>query len=219
MKKNLHHLIAVLVITGLVLSACGGGNQTAHLRFNSPANGAVFQVNASVYIDIGVDNPNAHFNSYQLVDNGYIFYPPGGQVGSPPPGIGLAPLTEAGLPWSFSTPGYHRVTAQAWSDQANGYSETSICIVVTDATHPNQNLPIGADGSCPVVGAPQHLEAATVTPVTTPLIIIRPDNNNGNNNGGNGNPGGATGCAAYGDKTSCDLAGCSWNGSACTVSP
>ncbi len=66
------------------------------------------------------------------------------------------------------------------------------------------------------IAEPLSIATITATPVppTATATAIRPipTHRNPNQHGGSG-------CSQYGNQNSCDLAGCSWNGSSCTVSP
>lgn len=216
MKINLRSLLALTILFAFLISGCALEH---HPRFyiSRPNTNSTFLQTDLITINLHRYSSITpyHYFRYQIRDNGNI--------------------VEADQAWGEMTDvqkvlngdsiGIHLIDARAQaydspSRQSDWYPATSICIYVGPNPPSNFTCDIVYGWPSPdefVTTTPSVLTITTVTPITTPLIIIRPDNNNGNSNGGN--PSGATGCAAYSDKTSCDLAGCSWNGSACTVTP
>lgn len=217
MKHRLYSLFVFFMITSLVISGCALEHRGLPLIITTPTNGTVFGQNEIIRIGItsGLTVPDQYHNfQVEIYDNGRMvranFY-----------GRGTTMVREAD-PAPY-TNGMHDLYARARAynsntDYGQWYLSYHVCVFV--GPNPPHNF------TCDVsYGFPQHLEIATetpsiftivtVTPVLTPIVIIRPSNNNSGRPGG----GGATGCGAYGDQTSCDLAGCSWNGSSCTVSP
>ena len=220
MKNRLFPLFAFFVIASLLISGCALEHHGLPLIITTPNNGTVFGQNEIIRIGItsGLTVPDQYRQfQIEIYDNGV-------RVRVNYYGRGTTMVREAD-PTPYTT-GTHDLYARARAynsdtDYGEWYPSYHVCVFV--GPNPPSNF------TCDVsYGFPQHLEISTETPSiytiitgtppVTPLIIIRPENNN--NNGGNGGAsGGATGCAAYSDKNSCDLAGCSWNGSSCTVTP
>ena len=221
MKHRLHILLTFFIVTDLMLSGCALEHHAVGV-FLSTDRQLYEQLTDPINITLAsrVVVPNQyHSVQYEVMDNGRVVEQraisrdtQNVTIMDPfPHTYGLHSISARVRPYNSETDNGDWVTS----------SPAMVCIFV--GSDPPDTIP-----PCSVYGFPQHIEIstetpailtiATETPVVTPLIIIRPENNN--NNGGNGGPsGGASGCGAYGDKTSCDLAGCSWNGSACTVSP
>ncbi len=218
MKRPLYLLFLFFVITSLVLSGCALEH---HGRFyiSSPHINDTFLPTDHITITLhrysSVDP--YHYFRYQIRDNGNILIS----------NEARGELNDIQYILNGDSNGVHLIDARAQAfDTTNSHSDwypaTSVCIYV------GGNPP--ANFTCNQYAWPQNLEFVTTTPTSsiltivteappvTPIIIIRPDNPN-NNNGGKPGGSGATGCGAYGDKSSCDAAGCSWNGSSCTVSP
>ena len=215
MKNRLLSLFVFFVIASLIISGCALEH---HGRFaiTNPHPNNTFSPTDHINITLHRYSPidPYHYFRYQIRDNGAFL------ASSEARGE----LTDIQYILNGGSIGPHTIDARAQAfDSASAHSDwypaTSICIYI------GPNPP--ANFSCNTYAWPQNLEFTTLTPTSTiltivtetppvtPLIIIRADNNNNNGN----NSGGATGCAAYGDKSSCDLAGCSWTGSSCVVSP
>lgn len=219
MKVNLHFSLLLITIVSLFLNGCALSHHAAGVYLRTDR-GLYSQLTDPIAVTLSsniVPPEQYHLIQYQITDNGREIA--AGTISRDTREIN----PEVPFPHAY---GPHSISARARpynSETDHGDWITSIPAMVC--------IFVGSDPpdtvSCNTYGFPQHLEITTETPaiytivtetpVVTPLIIIRPDNN-ANNNGGS-NPGGATGCAAYSDKASCDLAGCSWNGSACTVTP
>ncbi len=220
MKYRLYALFTFFIVTGLVLSGCALEH---HGRFaiTTPHVNDTFLPTDHITITLhrysSIDP--YHYFRYQIRDNGNVVRADEAR----------GEMSEILYILNGDSNGVHLIDARAQAfDTANSHSDwypaTSVCIYVGGNPPANftcnqyawpQNLEFATTTSTPAI-----LTIVTETPVVTPLIIIRPENNNNNGgNGGNGGPGGGTGCGAYGDQASCDLAGCSWNGSSCTVSP
>jgi hypothetical protein len=206
MKLYFRVIFAWTTIVAFLLSGCSA-QEPPTFSITQPGQGSILPSGNPVEITLSSRYNTNNYNSirWEIYDNGVL-------VGHDVAQIGIRDIR-----WAENGPmdGVHHIyaRAQAFSNGANQsqwLTTPDLCYWVGD------NAP--AD-FCSIQTIVQPSTAATATAVITPIVINRPDNN-GNNNGGNGNPGGgATGCAVYGDKTSCNLAGCSWNGSSCTVTP
>ncbi len=215
MKINLRFSIActVLIIGSLLISGCA---------FSHSARGISLRTDRQLYPQLTdpitvtlssnyVPSDQYRLIQYQITDNGQE--------------IAAGTITgdtheidpEIPFPHTF---GPHSISARArFYNSETDHSDWSpsspamVCIFV--GSDPPDTY------SCNVYGFPEHLEAVTVTPdilviaTETPIIIVRPDNSS---NGAHGGKSGS-GCGQYASQSSCNLAGCSWTGSACQVNP
>ena len=217
MRFRLYSLFAFIVTASLLISGCALSHRglgfylrTDRQLYSQLTDPITITLSSTIVV------PNQyHSVQYEVIDNGV--------------GIGSGVISRDTQQITVLMPFPHAFGTHSISARVRPYNSAADYGDWVASTPAMVCVFVGADPpdtySCSVFGFPQHLEISTETPsiltiVTetppvTPLIIIRPDNNNNNGN----NPGGAVGCAAYGDKSSCDLAGCSWTGSSCTVSP
>ncbi len=205
MKLNSKSILVGVILLGLLISGCSA-QEPPTFSITQPGNGSVLPSGVPVQITLN-SRYNANNFSYvrwEIYDNGVLV------------GHDVANIGTSDIHWAENGPmdGVHHIyaRAQAFSNGANQsqwLTTPDLCYWVGD------NAP---SDFCSIQTIVQPATAATATAVLTPIVINRPDNTN--SNGGNGGTsGGATGCAAYTDQSSCNLAGCSWSGSSCTVTP
>jgi len=214
-------IIALLILVSIVtMSGCGNSTELT-VQITSPTDGAVFRSGTAFNIHVVFSRP---INGY-YVDLGYRNRNYDGTLGN----------EVFDFCWSCGTPQTdifgHNVPQPFLSVEANsGAGEPGVQVLVAMARVPGTgdipNYPwvsgsgtwvssapvricVTEDG-LPPAGWPPICTLPTPTPVTP--VIIRP---NPHNPGGT-NP---SGCAAFTDQTSCNLAGCSWNYGSCTVNP
>jgi len=220
MNRRLLSLFAFFIITSTVISGCALSHRALVISLSTDRQTYdLLTDHIIVTLSSTIDASEQYQYQYQITDNGREVA--AGTISSGNQVHPEIPLPHTYGPHSISARVRQYNSSTASPGEWRASTPAMVCIWI------GGDLP--DTYSCPVFGFPEYLEIATgtpsiltittETPVVTPLIIIRPDNNNGNNNGGSNNPGSATGCAAYSDKNSCDLAGCSWNGSSCTVTP
>ncbi len=196
------------IIFAFTVSACSDfrSGPLPPLQITNPHDNDVFPLNQTIEVRL-VSNANQD-HTWDTLE--YEIYQDGLRIKS-----GTADGTQNTLPVQVTedVTGTHVIWAQVRGHRRDVTSDwiqsNQVCIYVGD------NAP--AD-FCSVQTIIEPQQASTSTPVVTPTatrvvpIPIRP---NPNNHGGT-NP---SSCAQYSDQTSCDLAGCSWNGSSCTVNP
>ena len=220
MKYRWYALFTFFIIASLLVSGCALQHHAigVYLRTDNQLYPQLTDP-ITVTLSSNVVVPDQyHFIQYEVIDNGR--------------GIGSSVISRDTQQITVMVPFPHAFGTHSISARVRPYNSATESGDWVTSTPAMVCIFVGSDPpdtySCNVFGFPEHIEIATETPPVltiateappvTPLIIIRPENNN--NNGGNGGAsGGTTGCAAYSDKNSCDLAGCSWNGSSCTVTP
>ncbi len=229
MKIKLRFPILLTVIIGISLFINGCGPLSHHGRFQitTPNQNQTFLPTDHITITLHrwVSVAPYHYFRYQIRDNGNVIEGDSRR----------AEQNEVQIILTGDSEGTHTIDAraQAWdtaTSHSDWYPADPVCIYV------GENPPTSF--ICNQYAWPQNLEYVPVTPTVpvftivtetpeTPprsIIIIHSGNsNNANNNGGgssnSGGSGGATGCAAYSDQASCNLAGCSWLAGSCIVSP
>jgi len=203
MKVNLGFLTAWLAVFGLLISGCSA-SEPPTFSITQPGQGNVLPSGHPVEITLSsrYNTNNYNFIRWEIYDNGLLV------------GHNQADIGTREIHWAENGPmdGVHHIYARAQAFSRG--SNTSQWLTTPDLCYwVGDNPP--AD-FCSYETIIQPVTSGTATPVVTPLIINRPDNTNG---GTGGNPAGGDVCGQYGDVTSCNRAGCSWTGSACTVTP
>ena len=242
------HRLAFVFLFALVLAACRG-RPDLRVAITSPADGSVIVLAADVqqepgaspvvhwlpgYIRVNIGDLPAGSNSpctnrpfamWEFRDNGQSLTFENSSLYSC---IDSAGGSDYALRWEPSTLGQHVLSLRFFvnfdpnhpTDSAYSYEydsgEISVC-VVNDPRHPVEGLPMGNAGSCvfpPTLTfttfPPTFTHTPTRRPTFTPVTPI-PVQPNPNQHG--------EGCGQYTDQLSCNLAACSWTGSACTVNP
>jgi hypothetical protein len=222
MKIKSKILMVFVLIAGLTLSGCALSHEPI-FRITNPQNGNVFGLNDRVTIRVRVFRNSIsnfgsydwHFYQWRLFDGNTIIASGGASTS-----IGTFEFvidTSAGGP--------HYITAQARAGRPDpDFADLPVnpYFVYSDWMDSNEVCffvgPDAPSDFCSVRTIVQPLVVASITPTpipptptATPVTPI-PVRRNPNQHGGSG-------CSQYNTQSSCNLAGCSWNGSSCTVNP
>jgi hypothetical protein len=218
MKHRLYSLFIFGVATSLILSACALSHRGRPFYINDPADRTRYRLDTPIYIGLlrGQDIP-AEYTSfqYEVYDNGVLVNTHVENRATSQVRV-TDPIPHSG--------GFHTLSARARAYNSaasfgDWYVAPSVCVYIGPVEPPSYD--------CLEYGFPAHLEIATQDPSvltiepTAPLmneVVPNPGGNSTGNNNGN-NPPAASGCTQYTDQSSCNLAGCSWSGSSCIVTP
>ncbi len=203
MKPNFRSLLALTVVIVIILTGCSA-QEPPTFSITQPGNGNVLPTAHPVEITLSsrFSSGNFQYIRWEIYQDGMrVDFNNSESIDTREIHRALNGVTD-GTHWIYA-----RAQAYSGSNQSRWLETSEICYWVGD--NPPSDF-------CNYQTIVQPSTASTATPIVTPIIIIRPDNSGSGRSNGSG---GASGCAAYGDKSSCNLAGCSWTGSACQVTP
>ena len=208
--------VLAILFVGVLLSGCALRHESI-IRITDPGNGNTFPLDQPVTIRVHVNTAAlANYNhvsgwgfyEFNIIDGGTIIAHGGRSIN----------FDEFEWTLSAGSAGPHYVVVQGRVGRNVGSNQFEY----SDWINSNEVcFYVGPDAPsdfCSVRTIVQPLTVTTLTPTPPPTptpvtpVIIRP---NPHNPGGT-NP---SGCAAFTDQTSCDLAGCSWNYGTCVVNP